>query len=82
MLAHQAQMFPTPTVQDAENDAGPSQFTRNTPPLNTAVHGPMKQPGSLNPAWVGWLMGFPDGWLSSVPWEMRSSRKSSKNLAG
>jgi hypothetical protein len=28
---------PTPTVQDGENDAGPSQFDRNSLPLNTAV---------------------------------------------
>jgi hypothetical protein len=48
--------FPTPTVQDAENNGGPSQSKRNTPPLN-AVAG-----GALNPTWVEWLMGFPLGW--------------------
>jgi hypothetical protein len=30
-------MWPTPTVQDAENDAGPSQWERNSDPLNVAV---------------------------------------------
>lgn len=29
--------WPTPTTQDAKNDAGPSQWNRNTLPLNTAV---------------------------------------------
>ena len=30
-------LLPTPTTQDAANNGGPSQFKRNTPPLNTAV---------------------------------------------
>jgi DNA (cytosine-5)-methyltransferase 1 len=30
-------LLPTPTTQDAANNGGPSQFDRNTPPLNTAV---------------------------------------------
>ena len=64
-------LFPTPTVQDAENNGGPSQATRNTPPLN-AVAG-----GSLNPTWVEWLMGFPAGWTACGVSETRSSRKSS-----
>tara|TARA_R110002051_G_scaffold325312_2_gene427021 strand:+ start:4239 stop:4547 length:309 start_codon:yes stop_codon:yes gene_type:complete len=49
-------MFPTPTSQDAANNGGPSQHERNSLPLN-AVAG-----GSLNPAWVEWLMGYPEGW--------------------
>ena len=49
-------MLPTPTVQDASNNGGPSQSQRNTPPLN-AVAG-----GKLNPQWVEGLMGFPEGW--------------------
>jgi hypothetical protein len=32
-----ARAWPTMTTQDAENDAGPSQFQRNTLPLNAAV---------------------------------------------
>ncbi|QOI67686.1 methyltransferase [Arthrobacter phage Orcanus] len=32
-----ARLFPTPTTQDGSNNGGPSQFLRNTPPLNTAV---------------------------------------------
>lgn len=30
-------------------------------------HGKSPIRGSLNPAWVGQLMGFPDGWLDSEP---------------
>lgn len=33
----EAGLWPTPTVQDASNDGGPSQFERNTLPLNAAV---------------------------------------------
>ncbi|TFC59447.1 MULTISPECIES: DNA cytosine methyltransferase [unclassified Cryobacterium] len=32
-----ADLMPTPTVQDASNNGGPSQFERNTLPLNTEV---------------------------------------------
>ncbi|HSE46192.1 MAG TPA: hypothetical protein VLA89_12770 [Gemmatimonadales bacterium] len=30
-------LWPTPTAQDAKNDGGPSQWERNTQPLNVAV---------------------------------------------
>jgi len=33
-------MWPTPTMQDGENTAGPSQFRRNSLPLNAAVMWP------------------------------------------
>ncbi len=57
-------MYPTPTVQDAANNGGPSQANRNTPPLNS-VGG-----GALNPSWVEWLMGWPIGWTDLQPSEM------------
>lgn len=65
-------MWPTPTVQDASNNGGPSQHKRNSLPLN-AVAG-----GALNPTWVEWLMGFPLGWTDCGASATRSSRKSSK----
>ena len=49
-------MFATPTTQDASNNAGPSQFKRNSLPLNAQVG------GALNPEWVSVLMGFPPTW--------------------
>lgn len=36
-LGMAARMWPTPTVQDAKNNAGPSQWKRNSDPLNVAV---------------------------------------------
>lgn len=71
-----ATAYPTPTVQDASNNAGPSQYQRNSLPLN-AVAG-----GSLNPTWVEWLMGFPLGWTDLDVSETPSSRKSSKSSGG
>ena len=60
-------LWPTPTVQDSENDAGPSQWKRNSYPLNVEVHRAngktaTTKTGKLNPTWVEWLMGFPTGW--------------------
>jgi DNA (cytosine-5)-methyltransferase 1 len=52
-------LYPTPTANDAKNNASPSQTTKNgrhSDALNVVAG------GSLNPAWVAWLMGFPIGW--------------------
>lgn len=50
----------TPTQQDGENTAGPSQFNRNSQPLNVQA---VSAPGqALNPAWVEILQGYPPGW--------------------
>jgi len=75
-LATAAAMYPTPTVQDASNNGGPSQYERNSLPLN-AVAG-----GALNPTWVEWLMGFPLGWTDLGDSATPSSRKSSKSSGG
>tara|TARA_R110000751_G_scaffold304328_1_gene419751 strand:- start:495 stop:713 length:219 start_codon:yes stop_codon:yes gene_type:complete len=56
--------WPTPTVQDASNNGGPSQFRRNSLPLNAQVG------GKLNPQWVEWLMGWPIGWTALEPLAM------------
>jgi hypothetical protein len=69
-------MWPTPTVQDASNNGGPSQYERNSLPLK-AVAG-----GALNPTWVEWLMGFPLGWTDLGDSATPSSRKSSKSSGG
>jgi hypothetical protein len=54
------QLLPTPTVQDSENRGAPSQEGRNSPPLNCLI-GPSNGL-TLQPAFVEWMMGFPDGW--------------------
>lgn len=53
---------PTPTTQDAKNNASPSQKDRDA--LNVTVGGP------LNPEWVEWLMGWPIGWTDLKPLAM------------
>ena len=75
-------MWPTVTAQDSKNNAGPSQFVRNTKPLNVEavchshpdpkVIGTESQP-VLNPQFVEWLMGWPIGWTEFAPVETVSS---------
>ncbi len=83
-LAMAAIMWPTVTTQDAKNNAGPSQFERNTKPLNVeaTLHSSrqgQKETGTgsqkvLNPRFVEWLMGWPIGWTEFVRAEMVSCR--------
>lgn len=48
--------WPTPTAHNAKEGAYPAEYLRNTPTLS-ALAG-----GKLNPTWIEWLMGFPNGW--------------------
>jgi len=48
-LTQAAQMWPTPTAQDAKNDAGPSQWNRNSDPLNVAVMWPTPKSSPSGP---------------------------------
>ena len=38
--------------------------------------------GKLNPEWVGWLMGFPPGWINLEDSETPSSLKSPNSSEG
>jgi hypothetical protein len=88
-LAMACKMWSTPTAQDAANTAGPSQFDRNSQPLNvqasllaptTAKAGPTgSQRAVLNPAFVEALMGFPPEWTAFAPSETPSSPKSRRS---
>lgn len=73
-------MWPTPTTRDHKGGRKPETLAESgrgeTNSLNDAVT-VRDQHGSLNPAWVEWLMGFPEGWTDLKPSEMPSSRKSS-----
>ncbi len=60
-LATAVNLWPSPTKQDAHNNGGPSQYDRNSLPLNA------KAGSQLNPAWVCWLMGWPINWESLEP---------------
>jgi hypothetical protein len=62
-----ARMFPTPTARDAGRGKGWDGPGR---PLSEAIGGP------LNPTWVDWLMGFPEGWTDLKPSATPSSPKS------
>ena len=73
-------MWPTPTTRDYKGGRKPETLAESgrgkTNSLNDAVT-VRDQHGSLNPAWVEWLMGYPEGWTDLKPSEMPSSRKSS-----
>ena len=75
------EMWPTPTVNDSKNNAGPSQFRRKGTNLNVAVAKRGADGGKLNPTWVEWLMGYQEGYTDLKDWEILSSHKSSKKSA-
>lgn len=47
--------LPTPTKNDAKNTGSPARRRRRTVPLDGLVRGP------LNPEWIEWIMGWPQG---------------------
>lgn len=54
-----AQMFPTATARDwRSGKASQATMERNSRPLSEQIG------GSLNPDWVEWLMGYPQGWTA------------------
>lgn len=67
-------LWPCPTVQDSKNNAGPSQWRRNSFPLNVQVVAHttarterpenLESYGALNPEFTFWLMGIPAEWIS------------------
>jgi len=56
--------WPTPRTSDTN---GPGRHGTGGPDLRTAVAEQTPAAGSLNPEWVCWLMGFPEGWLDIGP---------------
>jgi len=62
--------WPTPTQADADGRTSRMRTTdgyyrpegRHAQSLDRAVRGFQAGPGTLNPRWVEWLMGFPLGW--------------------
>lgn len=77
-LDRAVKLWPTPTVNDSKNNAGPSQFKRKGTNLNVAVAKAGETSGTLNPTWVEWLMGYPAEYTDLKDWETLSSRKSRK----
>lgn len=82
-------LWPTPTVQDSANRAGPSQWVRNSFPLNVQVVAHaletttrpenLEELGDMAPEFVCWLMGYPVEWVSCGDLAMLSSRNSRRN---
>lgn len=54
-------LLPTMTVNNARNNAGPSQRASSSPSLDVVAG------GKLNPEWVELLMGYPPGWTETPP---------------
>lgn len=78
--------WPTPTSRDYKD--GTAKGCRNVPSnalLGREVHARenYQTTGSLNPTWVEWLMGFPEGWTdlsaSEMPLFPRSQNSSEEN---
>jgi len=56
--------WPTPTTRDYKGPRGKAAQARKGNPSDTLSNALLNQEGSgsLNPQWVEWLMGFPQGW--------------------
>ena len=81
-LSLAVKMWPTPSSRDGKGGDQAGRIRNGKiswDVLDVAVQhtdNQEKTGGQLNPKWVAWLQGYPTGWLSSVPWETQSSRKS------
>ena len=60
------EMWPTATARDYKGGRMPETLAKagrnETNSLPDAVNAQMGKTGSLNPQWVEWLMGYPEGW--------------------
>jgi len=83
-LARHAMMFPTPTARMWKDCGAPSEMKRDSPSLQAMAASENR--GKLNPTWVEWLMGLPEGWTALFGknalklWETVSSHKSRNGL--
>jgi len=66
-------MCPTPTAN--EDACGKPTNQMQAMIGNHPALGKTSESGSLNPAWVEWLMGYPIGHTACAGWETRLSRK-------
>ena len=81
-IAHKKDWWSTPTTSDSKGApknrfAGAEHSHGN---LSEQVRDAPSS-GQLNPQWVEWLMGYPEGWTELKPSEMPLSRKSSRKSA-
>jgi hypothetical protein len=64
--------MPTPQAHLSKEGGYPAEYRRNTLSLTAEAQiadGLPPASGSLNPEWVEWLMGFPEGWTDLNPSE-------------
>ena len=64
-LATAVQKWPTPTARDYKDTGRPEMLAKYAHKKRLACSvaaSDTSKPGSLNPDWVEWLMGFPIGW--------------------
>lgn len=55
-------LWPTPQASDAKNYKTRVRHKSNAVMLSEAIHTTSGVTGRMNPGWVEWLMGFPEGW--------------------
>lgn len=57
-------LFPTPTARDGDGGSAAPPGRQGAPALRDVMRVSAVNGGwFLNPEWVSWLMGFPDGWF-------------------
>jgi hypothetical protein len=81
-LADQVKLWPTPTASDHKG-SGPTVMRKDgknrlNDRLDYSTEQRQPSGGRLNPTWVEWLMGFPEGWTDLKPSATRSSQVSSR----
>jgi hypothetical protein len=63
-------MLPTPATRDYKGANGPEHMTKDRPHMdqlpNAITHG-TNRGLKLQPAFVEWMMGYPDGWTNIEP---------------
>jgi len=79
-LATFVKMFPTPTVAMTKGSSGGAMTrktgrSRSNDRLDYATEGAHPENGRLNPTWVEWLMGWPQGWTDLKPLAMGKFRE-------
>ena len=74
-----ARMFPTPCAADNRDRGGPSMpAIQRRMRIGKSIELSMTVDGPLNPLFVEWLMGYPEGWTDLEDSETQSSPKSPK----
>jgi hypothetical protein len=89
MLNDAVSLFPTPTARDyrggfsTNSDAFKNRLnhSRGVNLVEFIQRQNQGIGGSLNPAWVAWLMGYPTAWESCADMVTPSFRKSRQNLS-